>query len=170
MCPLKVKYEWKDVAFLFNYTNILKTALPPYNSSQITSYKITRIEGGGNSDAEDSRPYTSTGKQTTAERLSGLDCEWIYRLWSCFCCFFLLWSQIRLHQSGSTLLPLPCSPNFCLALQGSELITEARDSHLFPSLDVPIVALLLSRQPMHTCEKELGQHATKRGRIQKGEK
>lgn len=34
---------------------------------------------------------------------------------------------------------MPCSPNFCLALHGSELITQARDSHLLPSLDLPAV-------------------------------
>lgn len=34
---------------------------------------------------------------------------------------------------------MPCWPNFCLALQGSELITQARDSHLLPCLDLLLV-------------------------------
>lgn len=80
MCPLKVKYEGRDVAFL-SITHVLKTALLPWNSSQITPWeKKRRIEGGGNSNTEESRPSISIGKKITEERLNGLDCEWMYCL------------------------------------------------------------------------------------------
>lgn len=111
-----------------------------------------RMEGGGISGTEASRPSICAGEKTTAERSNRLDCE---RLWSCTCCFFLFQSQIRLHQSGSRLIPLSCSPNFSLALQGSELITEARLSHLFPSPDLSIDALFPSSSLCTPVRKDL---------------